>query len=159
MNPDSPAYMAMLAWCESTWVSGFLRGETWRLASVETAHLLGMLVWFGTILIVDLRLLGWMFELQPASEIAGGVEPFSRAALVLQVVTGPMLFLATAVKMLMSITFVVKLTLLAIALTYHYTTHRKAVRAAPSQITNRPAAGISLALWFGVALAGLWINA
>jgi hypothetical protein len=159
MNPDSPAYMAMVAWCQNTWVSEFLRGATWRLASVETAHLLGLLVWFGTILMVDLRLLGWMFESQPASEIAGGVAPFGTAALAVQGITGPMLFLATAMKALMSITFAVKLTLLAIALTYHFTVHRRAVRAAGSEARNRRAASVSLTLWFGVALAGLWINA
>jgi hypothetical protein len=159
MNPDSPAYMAMVAWCQNTWVSEFLRGASWRLASVETAHLLGLLVWFGTILVVDLRLLGWMFESQPASEISGGVTPFGTAALVLQGITGPMLFLATAMKMLTSITFAVKLTFLAIALTYHFTAHRKAVRAAGGDARNRGAASLSLALWFGVALAGLWINA
>lgn len=159
MNPDSPAYQAMVAWCQNTWVSEFPRGASWRLASVETAHLLGLLVWFGTILVVDLRLLGWMFESQPASEIAAGIEPFGRAALTLQAITGPMLFLATARKMLMSDLFAVKLTLLAIALTYHFTAHRSAIRAAAIAERSRLSAGISLSLWFGVALAGLWINA
>jgi hypothetical protein len=159
MNPDSPTYMAMAAWCQNTWVSEFLRGATWRLASVETAHLLGLLVWFGTILVVDLRLMGWMFESQPASEIAGGVQPWGSAALALQAITGPALFLATAMKTLTSITFAVKLTLLAIALSYHFTAHRRAVRAAGGTERNRGAAGISLALWIGVATAGLWINA
>ncbi|HXP83084.1 MAG TPA: DUF6644 family protein [Bryobacteraceae bacterium] len=159
MNPDSPVYMAMVAWCQHTWVSEFLRGATWRLASVETAHLLGLLVWFGTILVVDLRLMGWMFESQPASEISVGVQSFGSAALALQAITGPALFLATAMKMLMSITFAVKLTLLAIALTYHFTVHRRAVRAAGGAERNRGAAGVSLALWVGVATAGLWINA
>jgi hypothetical protein len=157
MNPDSPAYMAMVAWCQNTWISEFMRGASWRLASVEIAHLLGMLVWFGTILVVDLRLMGWMFESQPASEISDGVQPFGRAALALQAITGPMLLLATAVKALMSITLAVKLTLLAVALTYHFTVHRRAVHAATTR--NRRTASVSLALWFGVALAGLWINA
>jgi hypothetical protein len=159
MNPDSPAYMAMVAWCQSTWVSQMLRGASWRLASVETAHLLGLLVWFGTILVVDLRLMGWMFESEPAAEISGGVRRFGYAALVLQGITGPMLFLATAMKMLMSLIFAVKITLLAAALVYHFTVHRRAVRGAAVQGRNRAAAGVSLGLWFGVALAGLWINA
>jgi hypothetical protein len=159
MNPDSPAYMAMVAWCQNTWISEFMRGASWRLASVEIAHLLGMLVWFGTILVVDLRLMGWMFESQPASAISAGVEPFGRAALTLQAITGPMLLLATAVKALMSVTLAVKLTLLAIALAFHFTVHRRAIRVTSVATRDRRTASVSLALWFGVALAGLWVNA
>jgi len=158
LTPDDPLYKALTAWCQSTWISQLVRGAPWRLASVETAHLLGLLIWFGTILIVDLRLMGLMFESQPASDIAGAVAPFGRVALVSQFITGPMLFLATAVKMLTSLTFIVKLALVAIALTYHFTVHRKAVRASGLE-GNRAAAGVSLALWVGVALAALWINA
>ena len=159
MNPDSPTYEAMVAWCQSTFISQMLRAAPWRLAGMETVHLLGLLVWFGSILVVDLRLMGLMFESQPASDVAGGVRAFGYGALLLQAVSGPMLFLATAVKTLMSITFMVKLVLLAIALTYHFTLHRKAVKAAGAAIRKPTAAVVSLALWFGVAFAGLWINA
>ena len=159
MYDESPVRHAIVEWCQKTWVSHIMAGAPWHLASVEIGHMLGLLVWFGTILIVDLRLLGVMFAAQPASEIADDVAPFGYAALALQAVTGPVLFLATAMKMLMSISLGVKLTLLAIALAYHFTVHRKAVRGAGDQARVRSIAYGSLALWFGVALAGLWINA
>jgi hypothetical protein len=107
--------------------------------------------------VVDLRLLGRILERQPAAEIAHDVAPFGWAALIAQGITGPMLFLATVVKTAMSVSFGVKLTLLAIALTYHFSIHRRAVRSPETQPVRTIVAG-SLALWFGVALAGLWID-
>jgi hypothetical protein len=154
------SYDSVVQWCLHTAVSEFFRGAQWRLASLEIVHLVGLLVWFSTVLVVDLRLLGRILVRQPAAEIAADVAPFGLAALIAQGITGPMLFLATVVKSAMSISLGVKLTLLAIALTYHFSIHRRAIRSAglSNGMPVRTIAGFSLALWFGVALAGLWID-
>jgi len=149
------SYDSVVDWCLHTAVSEFLRGAEWRLASADALHLAGMLVWFSTVLVVDLRLLGWVLVQQPAAEIAEDVAPFGWAALMAQGITGLALFLATVVKTAMSIAFGVKLILLAIALGYHFSIHRRAVRG---EGRVRAIAAGSLVLWFGVALAGLWID-
>jgi hypothetical protein len=153
-------YDSVVHWGLRTPVSEFLRGAEWRLAGAEIAHILGLLVWFATVLVVDLRLLGWALVRQPAREIADEVAPFGYAALAAQGISGPALFLATVVKSAMSFSLVVKLALVAIALTYHFSIHRRAVRGTDLSTTTavRTIAVGSLALWFSVALAGLWID-
>jgi hypothetical protein len=153
------SYDALVDWSLHTPVSEFLRAAEWRLAAADTLHLAGMLVWFSTVLVVDLRLLGRVLVEQPTAEIAHGVGPFGRAALIAQAITGTALFLATVVKTAMSVAFMVKLILLTIALTYHFSLHRRAVQGTIQRDGHvRAIAAGSLALWFGVVLAGLWID-
>ena len=153
---------AFVQWLDNTPLSDALRAAPWRFPLVEIFHLVGLVVWFGSVLVVDLRLLGVMLQREPAAEVAEDLAPIAWAALAVQFVSGPMMFMATAVKTSEKLSWRIKLSLLAVALLYHFTVHRKVISAREgdvSAIRRRAVAGMSLALWTGVALAGLWINA
>ena len=86
---------------------------------------------------------------QTASQIAGELAPWTLGALATAIVTGVLLFSYDPLKFYANKAFPYKVALLGAAVVFHYTAHRK-----PNQWT----AGISLALWLGVALAGLAIS-
>ena len=50
--------MSVLYWLEASWFSTSVQETTWLFPLYETAHFLGLCILFGSILVVDLRLLG-----------------------------------------------------------------------------------------------------
>jgi len=64
----------------------------WSL--VEGTHLLTITLFFGTILLVDLRMLGVIFKNTPFTTISAKVLPMTVTGFILLIITGVMLFIA-----------------------------------------------------------------
>ncbi len=136
-------------------------GETIRhsaalIALLEIIHLIGLALLLGTILMVDLSLLGHGIGRHPVSRIARELSNWTMAGLAIMLVSGPLILSSEAVKCYSTPAFWIKMALLAIAVAFHFTVHRKVALAEPPspRASARVVAGVSLALWFGVALAG-----
>lgn len=114
----------------------------------------------GTILIVDVGLLGFGMRRHPVSRVAQGLAPWTWGGFVVMAVTGPLLLSSQAVKCYHNRVFWTKMALLLLALVFHFTVHRKAIsdssRIGPIQA--RLAGGLSLTLWIAAALAAKWIE-
>ena len=143
---------AFAEWCWNLPVSVAIRGAAWAFPLLEILHIAGFLVVFGTVLIVDLRLLGVIFRREPGCQISGDLMRWAWPGLVGQVLTGPLLFIANARKFYDSPFFRAKLVLLALAIGFHYTVVRRVNARA------KLAGGISLALWAAMILAGFSIE-
>jgi len=115
---------------------------------------LGMLI--GTLVIVDLRLLGFGMRRQTVSQLAGFLGPWTLLGVASMIVTGIPLFMSEAVKLSGSSPFFFKMIFLVCAVTLHFTLHRKATSssARPGSGLGKLAACLSLMCWLGVALAG-----
>jgi hypothetical protein len=134
-----------------------MRDSTWMFAVVEILHLLGLTVLLGSLVVLDLRLLGWGMRRQPVSRLAGELAPWIRGGLAFMVATGLLLFVSEALKCYASPPFAIKMLLLSLAVVSHLSIFRRALRMEDSARLpgwSKPAACISLALWFGVGLAG-----
>lgn len=136
-------------------------GETIRhsaalIATLEIVHLIGLALLLGTVLMVDLTLLGHGIGRQPVSLMARDLNRWTLAGLAVLLSNGPMIFISEAVKCYHSPAFWIKMALLGIAILFYFTIHRKVVLASPhvARPTARRTALVSLALWTGVALAG-----
>ena len=105
----------------------------------------------GTIVLVDLRLLGWMRRV-PVKQLAGNLAPWTRAGFVVMLTTGPLMFLSDVARYRANPAFGVKMALLATALVSHFTIRRRAVHGSP--VLVRLVAVLSLVLWTCVVLAG-----
>lgn len=138
-----------LEWFGDTVLAQTIRHSGWLLPAIEAAHLAAYGLLIGTILAVDLRLLGLGVRRRDASQIARELAPWTGGALALAIVTGVLLFAYDPLKFYANRAFPYKVALLAAAVAFHYTAHRK-----PRPWTAR----VSLALWLGVALAGLAIS-
>jgi len=127
---------------------------------IETAHVLAICLFVGTLFMVDFRLLGWSFTTIPPQEICKKVLPFSIIGFVIMLVTGALLFYAIPVRTYQSIFFRIKMALLIIAginaLIFHLNARKLSYNFDISRLT-KVAAITSLLSWSGVIIAGRMI--
>jgi len=146
---------------ETVWLGRFIVDSNWLFPVIESVHLLALSLLGGSILIVDMRLLGLGFTGREVKEIAREARPFMNVALVTMIATGVPLFLSEPIKCYYSPAFWVKMWTLAAALVYTYTIRTKTTRMEVVQNTARLqmlVGALSIALWFTVASAGRWIG-
>jgi hypothetical protein len=86
----------LLGWIELSALGRFMRESgPWTYALVNLAHVLGIASLLGSILVLDLRLLG-LFRHVPVGVLADAAVPVARAAFVLAVASGVGLISANA---------------------------------------------------------------
>jgi hypothetical protein len=136
------------------------RISPWIFPAIESGHLLGLCALGGTLLIVDLRMLGFGLTNQPLAALTAAVHPWLKASLALIVSTGILLFASEAGRVLHTPAFWVKIATLPVAILYTFTVRRRvaAQSGADTSRLTRVTATVSLLLWFTVAAAGRWIG-
>ena len=87
---------------------------------MEILHIAGLVLVFGSILLLNLRIFGRILRQQPVSQVAEGLAPITLTGVIAQFVSGPVLFMAAAARLFENGPFRLKLPLLAVALTYHH---------------------------------------
>jgi len=145
-------------WCQRTPIGHSLRSVVWQHPVVEIVHYAGLVLVFGPVLVVNLRLLGLVLRGVPVAVVADGVARWRNAGLLLQLLSGTLLFLANAMKVLSGWLFPVKMVLLAAALILQFGVHKRVTHAAVGSVSASKAhlvAVVSIALWLGVAVAGM----
>lgn len=152
--------LAFAQWCEESSLGLAIRESPWAFALIESIHLLGLSVIGGTVLLVDLRLLGAGLTKQPVKELARDVWKWQNISLVVMIVTGILLFASEATKCYYSTPFWVKISALTLSIAYLFTVKRRVVFA---NVPVGRAAGsivalLSLAMWFMVGAGGRWIG-
>ena len=145
-------------WLEQTAVGTSLRESLWLFPAVETVHLLGMALLVGTTMAFDLRLLGFALRERDAEEVGRRLLPWAWVGLVVQILTGMMLFASEAVKLYGNTAFRLKMVLLVFAgvnaLLFHWT----GTGSARNAVGRKLAACVSLLLWLGIVTAGRFIG-
>ncbi len=146
---------AFFAWCHDSPIGAWINDSVWAFAIIETFHIIALTLLLGTIIVLDLHLLGVRTRRQSAGELAREMAPYTIAALVLLVVTGVPMFMSQAIRYSQSVSFLVKMLLLVVTIGFHFTVYRR-VTMAPAQGARlgKLVASCSLACWLGVALAG-----
>jgi hypothetical protein len=146
---------------EASAVGQLIKNSPWAFAVIESIHLLALAVIGGSVLIVDLRMLGFGLRRQPVAEIARDAFPVLLGSLVVMLITGVGLFVSESIKCYYSTPFWVKMTSLSLAMLFTFTIRRKVTLAEEARV--RPiwmklVALVSLTLWFGVGAGGRWIG-
>lgn len=152
--------LPIFTWLESHGLGNVVRQSLWLFPIIECFHLLALALLGGTVLAVDMRLLGFGLRSQTNAELARKVQPWMVGALVTSIGTGIPMFLSEAVKCYYSPPFWYKMSLLVTATIFTFTLRRKvafAERGAVAPVLVRLTAVLSLALWFGVGFSGRWI--
>lgn len=153
-----PAGPAVLVWLESTGLARAMREWLWLYPAVEIAHIAGLVVLVGGIVVLDLRLLGVSPAL-PLHPLAHHVLPWSLGALLLVVPSGLLMFAAHATEFASNPVFGLKMLLLvaagANALVFHRGAYRRREQwARRPSAAARAAGALSLAIWAGVIACG-----
>lgn len=152
---DSTSWWAAL---EASPFAAWMRGAGSAYAVANLVHLLGLTLLLGSMLMLDLRLLGVGRRL-PLQEVSRLLTPLALAGLAVQACSGFALFAADAVPLSASGAFRFKLAMIAIALANAalfralWSGSLSAWDAAPP-LAGRLQAALSLSLWLAVAAAG-----
>ena len=140
----------------SPW-SHFMNSYEWVFPAVQSLHFIGFAMSIGTIAIVDLRLLGLGMRRQGPAELAADLAPWTHVGIAVMLTTGPLMFSTDAVAYHFNPSFQFKMACLMVALLFHFTVHRRAVRPDVPPIAAKLAAATSLLLWTAVVGGGRMI--
>jgi len=146
---------------EFSTVGQAIKTSSWAFAVIESVHLLALAAIGGSVILVDLRLLGLGLKRQTVAEVARDAQPVFVWSLAVMLATGFGLFVSEAIKCYYSTPFWVKMTSLALAILFTFTIKRRVTlsdRGTASPALLRVVALVSLALWFGVGAGGRWIG-
>ncbi len=156
----SEPLLPFFQWCEATWLGTAVRDSVWAFPVIESVHLLGLSLLGGSLLIVDLRMLGLGLTRQRIDDLARAARPWLFAALAVMLATGLLLFLSEAVKCYYNTSFRVKMFTLPVALVYTLAVRERVARGVTldTSMKSRLVGALSIALWLIVAAAGRWIG-
>jgi hypothetical protein len=145
---------------EASGLGRFMREALWAYPAAETVHIVGIGLLFGSIAIVDLRLLGLGRRL-PVSALTGLAVPWSLAGFALAATAGLLMFTAHAAEFITLPVFILKMGLILMGGINAAILHIGLLRDTRAWDTgaNTPpaakvAAGLSLALWISVVACG-----
>lgn len=136
-------------------VANALNGSALIFPALEIFHITGFALLIGSITLVDFRLLGIGLTQHAPAELNRTVFPWTLAGLVLIFFTGPLMYSTDPDMYYLNLSFVIKMILLAAALIFHFTVHRKAVARGE---LSKGVAYTSLLLWASVVFGGIGIG-
>ena len=160
----SPAPSGALAVLEGSDLGQAMRQWLWLYPGVEIVHIVGIGLLFGSIAVLDLRLLGLSRSIS-VRRLASHVLPWTAASFILLIPSGLAMFTAHATEFVQSEVFVLKQLLIlaagAPAALFHPLPFRaadvwdsEAMRKLPPPPLARAAGAISLGLWISVIACG-----
>lgn len=149
-----------LNWLGHTALGDTIRSSAALIALTEIVHLIGLTMLVGTLLMIDMTLLGFGIRRHPVSRIASELAPWTTTGLIILLLSGPLILSSETRKCYDASFFWIKMLLLPLALVFHFTVFTRTVRADPpaGRTRARLVALLSLALWIGIALAGKMIG-
>ncbi|MEP6546205.1 MAG: DUF6644 family protein [Gammaproteobacteria bacterium] len=151
-------------WLQSLAFPTLIRESDWLFPSIETVHVLALVLVVGSISMVDLRLLGLANRSRAVSQVMAQALPWTWSAFGVAALAGLLLFSSKAVTYYSDLPFRIKMVCLVFAginmAYFHRFTHRRLAKAdmgAPPAAA-RVAGGVSLLLWIVIVGAGRWIG-
>ncbi len=130
-----------------------LNNNEWAFPLTECVHVASMAMAIGTIVAVDLRLLGTGIPGRSAAQLSRETEVWTLIGFVLVILTGMVIFTTDPVLYLHNESFQAKMALLLAGLVYHYTLHKRAVQAGRGTL----AAVVSLLIWASLVFSAIFI--
>jgi uncharacterized protein DUF6644 len=145
---------------EASSLARWMREALWAYPAVETMHILSLGLVVGSVVIVDLRVLGLSREVS-VSRLSRLALPWTVGAFVVAMLTGLLMFTAHAEDFLGNRVFAVKMGLLLLAGTNAGILHTGPWRSIAQWDTGamppasaRVQAGLSIAIWIAVVACG-----
>jgi hypothetical protein len=141
---------------QSNAIADLLNNTEWGFAFAECFHIVFFGVAIGTIMIVDLRLLGMAFPRKTSAKLLEDTWVYTLIGLAVTVLAGMALFLSDPRMYYFSPWFRFKATALLLAIVYNYSVHYKVASSSPSPALGVVVGAISVLLWISVVTGGLF---
>jgi hypothetical protein len=145
---------------EASSLARWMREAMWAYPAVEAVHILALAIVVGSIVIVDLRLLGLSREIS-VSRLSRHALPFTIGAFVVAMFTGILMFTAHAEDFLTNRVFAIKMGLILLAGVNAAVLHSGPWRTIAQWDTGalppasvRFQAALSIAIWISVIACG-----
>ena len=146
-----------------------LHESLYMYAITESTHVMSIMLFVGTIAMIDLRLLGISYSQVPVSQMLSRMLPWTIAGFVLLVFTGGMLFLAIPIRTYHSLWFRLKCLMILIAainiaiFTFKVERDKDRWDLGPVPGKSKVCAAVSLSAWacvivFGRLIAYNWFD-
>ena len=152
-------------WLSTTAPSVFLQEHnTWAIPLIQSIHIVGIALVMGSVLTIDLRILGWAGTDQTLRQTSSRFGPWLSASLWLMLVTGILMVIGEPVRELVTFSFWFKMALVAIgtivAALFRRNLRRHERRWEDTLVHRASTRGLAIAtflIWFGVILLGRFI--
>jgi hypothetical protein len=141
-----------------------IRESTWLFPTIETVHVLALVLVVGSIFMVDLRLLGIAGRSRSVRAVTAQSLPLTWPAFAVAAMAGSLLFSSKAVTYCDDFPFRLKMACLLLAginmACFHRLTYRQVAEwdYGRPPVSARVAGGVSLFLWTVIVGAGRWIG-
>jgi hypothetical protein len=135
-----------------------LNSNEWAFPLTECFHITSFALSIGTIMLVDLRLLGLAFRHQTAGQLVKDTSLWTLAGLIIVIISGLLIFSSDPIRYIYNSGFQWKMVALVVGIIFNYTIHRKVALSTPSPLTARLVGALSVFLWILVPFGGIWIS-
>src|SRR6202045_4735961 len=157
--------VAFLKSLEAPGLGTRIRDSLWLFPLIESTHVIGLALVFGTIAIIDLRLLGIASTQRSFQRMASDILKWTWAAFVLTALTGSLMFITNAPVYYHNFFFRAKMLLLALSginmLVFELTAGRTIHgwdRAPSAPRAGKAVAALSLVMWISIIFMGRMIG-
>ena len=154
-----------ISYFEDSGLADNIRENDLLFPLIESVHVVAICLVIGSILVVDLRLLGLASINRSVSRVTSAVLPLTWGAFAVAAASGTLLFISNATKYLGNGYFVAKILLICAAglnmVIFHGISARDLPRwenEATLPLSARVAGGLSILLWVSVVTCGRWIG-
>jgi hypothetical protein len=153
------AVLAACSWLENTPWGVTVRDSAWMYPIIQWVHFVGLSLWLGTSLTVDLRLMGVGERRLTAAELSSGLLAWNWIGFSVAFLGGFLLFSADATTYVSNTGFRLKLVVAApLALIWHLVVQKKTPTWTETEQTSASgkwAGLIELLLWISVVTAAV----
>ena len=150
---------SLLTWMEQSLLNDFMLERVWAFPAAETIHFAGLILLFGSVSVIDFRLLGFASKIPLRALMA--FVPLSLTGFGLNLFTGTLFLFSDPFRYYPNPAF--RLKVLAIVLAginavwFKYAVHRKVLAGSPMAREAKIIAAVSLLLWIVVIVMGRMI--
>ena len=157
---DSFQLLYLFESMEESLIGGMINDSTWLFPVIQALHLIGLAILGGSIVVGDLRLIGFVFKQHPIDYVIKQTVLGLRTGLIVMIITGIPLFLSEAIKCYYSRAFWIKMSALVIGLAFTFLVRNPmAIKKKLDNKLNAKLIGFtSFSVWAVVAGAGRWIG-
>jgi uncharacterized protein DUF6644 len=155
----------LISYFEDSALADSIRENDVLFPLIESVHVLSICLVVGSILAVDLRLLGLASVHRSVSRVTHGILPLTWCAFVVAVASGSLMFISNATKYLGNGYFIAKIFLIGAAGLNMAIFHALGAKDLPRweneahpPVPARLAGILSILLWVAVVACGRWIG-
>jgi hypothetical protein len=132
-------------WLAQTGISLAIQSHEWVIPTIQSIHILAICAFVGSVMMIDLHVLGSAWRDQTLSETRARFGPWAWWSLAVLFVTGLLMIVGEPPRELLAISFWMKMALVGFAVTLQMTLIRRPLP---------PLAAATFLLWLGVIVLG-----